>query len=97
MNLEPFQLQKMLNLAAELGAMNVLKQLEPANDYISKSELMQWMKSLKKKPSQIEKLIREGRIQGERKNKNFNSPMIFSKVNIKSSLFADEAYKILNF
>lgn len=85
----------MLKQAAELGAAEYVRSLEPTEDLISKGDVIRWLKRLKKKATLLNEFEEKGMVTGNRIGSHANSMVMYSKAEIKSALFAKDNISIL--
>lgn len=72
--------------AVQIGYMEAIKSYEPAADTIRSSELKQWLKHMFIPWAKFAKLEKAGLIKSFRKGKADNSPLYYSKTQIKEAL-----------
>ena len=72
--------------AVQIGYMQAVKSYEPAADDIRSTEVRQWLKHMLVSWAQFLKLEKTGLIKPYRKGKAANSPLYYSKSEIKKAL-----------
>ena len=72
--------------AVQIGFMQAVKSYEPTADAIRATEVRQWLKHMFISWSQFSKLENAGLIKPFRKGKATNSPLYYSKSEIKQAL-----------
>jgi len=95
--LDFYELKRLLQEAAELGAAANDKMREPTNDLIKQREAYRWLKSLGKEPILLEKMVNGGLIKKKRMGPAINSPICYSKLEIRSVLSSEQLMSVINF
>ena len=80
------EIKSLMADAVQIGYMQAVKSYEPASDAIRATELKQWLKHMLISWAQFTKLEKAGLIKAFRKGKSTNSPLYYSKSEIKQAL-----------
>jgi hypothetical protein len=80
------EIKSLMADAVQIGYMQAVKSYEPASDAIRSTEVKQWLKHMLVSWAQFVKLERAGLIKPYRKGKAANSPLFYSKSEIKQAL-----------
>ena len=80
------ELMSLMADAVQIGYMQAVKSYEPASDAIRSTEVKQWLKHMLVSWTQFVKLENAGLIKPYRKGKAANSPLYYSKSEIKQAL-----------
>lgn len=84
MNIE--DLQSIMIDSFQVGYMEAVKAYEPAQDLIRLSEVKKWLKMMKIDLKRFNTLVRKEVIKPIRKGESRNSPLYYSKKEIKQAL-----------
>ena len=77
------ELQGLIQQAVQLGIMSYKRENEPKQDVLSQRKAMQYVATLGYRPSILKTWEREGLIHGRRLGENDNSPIYYSRAEIK--------------
>lgn len=95
-DLDLYQLKNIMADMAQIGYMKAVKAYEPTKDNVSSRELIRWFNTMNISPSYIKKMESEGLIKGKRKGTSKNSPIYYSRLEIKQALAAIDFNKYIN-
>lgn len=84
MNIE--ELQSIMIDSYQVGYMEAVKAYEPAQDLIRLSEVQRWLKMMKIDLKRFKALVKSEVIKPIRKGESRNSPLYYSKKEIKQAL-----------
>lgn len=84
--MDSIELRSLLADAVQIGYMEAIRVLQPANDELRASEVKAWLKLLKIDWPKFRKLEAAGLIKAYRKGSGNNSPLYYSKSQIKQAL-----------
>lgn len=96
LELDLYQLKNIMADMVQVGYMKAIKVYEPTKDNVSTRELVRWFKVLGIDPSYINKMESEGLIKGKRKGIGKNSPVCYSRLEIKQALATIDLNKYIN-
>lgn len=94
--LDLYQLKNIMADMVQVGYMKAVKCYEPTKDDVSSRELVRWFKTLHIDPSCISKMESEGLIKGSRRGSGKNSPIYYSRLEVKQALSAIDINKYVN-
>lgn len=86
MNIDLNELNAVIADFVQVGFMEAVKAYEPAQDLVRASELDGWLRMMKIDEKKFKSLCRKGIIQAVRKGTGRNSPLYYSKKEIKQAL-----------
>ena len=84
MNIE--EIQSIMIDSYQVGYMEAIKAYEPAQDFIRLSEVKKWLKMMKIDLKRFNVLVHKEIIKPIRKGERRNSPLYYSKTEIKQAL-----------
>lgn len=84
MNIE--EIQSIMIDSYQVGYMEAIKAYEPAQDFIRLSEVKKWLKMMKIDLKRFNILVSKDVIKPIRKGESRNSPLYYSKTEIKQAL-----------
>ncbi len=90
------RLNRLLSDYVQIGYMGAVKAYEPAQDMIRQTEVEKWLKMTYADKDLFRKLVKNGTIKPRRQGTAKNSPLYYSKEEIKRVLSAVNALKIIN-
>nr|WP_302585209.1 hypothetical protein [Paraprevotella clara]DAV71971.1 MAG TPA: hypothetical protein [Caudoviricetes sp.] len=70
----------------QVGYMQAVKAYEPPQDFVRVSEVKQWLKMMRIDIKRFNRLVSDGVIRATRKGTGRNSPLYYSKAEIKQAL-----------
>lgn len=77
-----------LETAFQVGYMEAVKAYEPPQDMLRKTELKKWLALMHIDKRRVQALIDKGLVKPYRKGTGKNSPLYFSKIDIKKAIAA---------
>lgn len=80
------QLAEYISTAFEMGALKAVKAYEPAADMIRTAELEAWCKATATDWRKVRVLMERGKIRARRMGTAKNSPLVYSKEEVKREL-----------
>lgn len=80
--------------SVELGYLQALKAIEPAADTLRQSEVRKWLRTQNIKPSKFDAMVAEGLVRSYRRGSAANSPLYYSKKEIKQALLIGRVEEI---
>lgn len=80
----------------EIGYLQALQAIEPTADELRQSEAKKWLRTQNIKPCQFDAMVEEGLVRGRRKGDAVNSPIYYSKKEIKQALLICRVEEITN-
>lgn len=86
MNIDLNELNAVIADFVQVGFMEAVKAYEPAQDLVRASEVDGWLRMMKIDEKKFKSLCRKGIIQAVRKGTGRNSPLYYSKKEIKQAL-----------
>ena len=86
MNLDLNELNAVIADFVQVGFMEAVKAYEPTQDLVRASEVEDWLHIMKIDEKKFRTLCRKGIIQAVRKGTGRNSPLYYSKKEIKQAL-----------
>ncbi len=84
------RLNRLLSEYVQVGFMGAVKAYEPAQDLIRKADVEKWLKMTYADRGMFKKLVKMGAIKPRRRGTAKNSPLCYSKAEIKRALAAVE-------
>ena len=90
------KLNRLLSDYVQIGYMGAVKAYEPAQDLIRQTEAEKWLKMTYADKGLFKKLVKNGTIKPWRHGTAKNSPLYYSKEEIKRVLSAVKVLKIIN-
>lgn len=92
----PFQeLNAIIADFVQIGYMEAIKAYEPSQDYIRLSEVKGWLKIMRIDKKRFDVLVERGIIKPARRGAGKNSPLYFSKKEIKQALAMSKVSKLI--
>lgn len=85
MNAEDFT--RMIIESYQIGFMEAMRAYEPSNDLVKASEVKSWLKMMHIEQKKFKQLCDSGKMKIIRKGNSKNSPIYYSKSEIKKALF----------
>lgn len=82
------QLCRLLSDYVQVGYMGAVKAYEPAQDWVRQSEVERWLKMTYADGGLFRKLVRSGAVRPKRRGTAKNSPLYYSKEEIRRALAA---------
>lgn len=89
------ELCRMLSDYTQIGFMEAVKAYEPAQDLIRASDLKKWLKMMLIEEKKFKPLVKAGKIRPRKIGKKKNSPIYYSKKQIKSAIAAAKLSTIM--
>lgn len=86
MNIELQELNAMIADFVQVGYMQAVKAYEPSQDLIRLTEVKKWLKMMKIELKKFNTLVSKGIIKPVRKGESRNSPLYYSKKEIKQAI-----------
>lgn len=86
MNIDLNELNAVIADFVQVGFMEAVRAYEPAQDLVRASEVEDWLRMMKIDEKKFKSLCRRGIIQTVRKGTGRNSPLYYSKKEIKQAL-----------
>ena len=86
MYVDKTELMRIMADAVQIGYMQAIKAYEPANDAIRCTKIKQWLKHMLIPQKHFDTLVKSGMITPFRKGTARNSPLFYSKSEIKKAL-----------
>lgn len=86
MNIELQELNAMIADFVQVGYMQAVKAYEPSQDLIRLTEVKKWLKMMKIELKKFNALVSKGIIKPVRKGESRNSPLYYSKKEIKQAI-----------
>lgn len=80
----------------EIGYLNALQAIEPSCDELRQAEVKKWLKTQNIRLTRFDALVSEGMVRGRRKGKAVNSPIYYSKKEIKQALLVCKVEELTN-
>lgn len=80
---------------AQIGYMEAVRTYEPPQDTIRKSEVYNWLKMMRVDFKTFNALVRKGLIKPRRSGTGVNSPLVYSKKEIKQALATARINKLV--
>lgn len=77
----------------QAGFMEAVRAYEPVQDEVRKTEVRAWLRFMRIDVKAFRALEREGLVKAMRKSEGKNSPLYYSKAEIKKALAAAKLYK----
>lgn len=94
--LDLYQLKNIISDMVQVGYMNAVKCYEPTKDSISRREVARWFVNMNLDTELIRQMEDVGLIKGKRKGSGRNSPIYYSKEEIKQALCTIQMNKYIN-
>jgi hypothetical protein len=79
------ELSGLLAAAVQIGFMEAVKCYEPSKDMVRKNEVLGWLKMMNIDPKRFQALCKTGEIKPFRQGTGVNSPLYYSKKDIKQA------------
>ena len=93
--IELSELAAMIADFVQIGHMEAVKSYEPARDMVRKSELKPWLRMMNVDERRFDSIVKAGMVTPRRKGKSANSPIYYSKKEIKQALATDKVNAIV--
>lgn len=93
--INPNELYSVIEDLVQVGFMQAVKSYEPAQDRIRKTEVKKWLKMMRIDEKTFNKLCEKERIKPFRVGSGKNSPLFFSKKDIKQAVVSTKVVSIL--
>lgn len=90
------RLNRLLSDYVQIGYMGAVKAYEPAQDMIRQTDVENWLKMTYADKDLFRKLVKSGAIKPKRHGSAKNSPLYYSKEEIKRALSAVKVLKVIN-
>lgn len=94
--LDLYQLKNIIADMVQVGCMAAIKTYEPTKDVISKREAVRWLEVMNIPSRVLREMEKEGLVIGKRKGAGKNSPIYYSKAEIKQALSTIKINKYIN-
>lgn len=92
----PFEdLRNMITDAVEVGFMKAVRTYDPDTDSIRATQVKSWLKRNNVEPKLFQSLIDDGSIVGRRKGTAKNSPIYYSKEEIRQAVMSVKQASVL--
>ena len=96
LTIELTDLNAMIADFVQIGYMEAVKAYEPTRDMVRQSELKGWLKFMNVDKERFDRVVAAGLVRPIRKGKSANSPVYYSKEEIKHALTVDKIDGIVN-
>lgn len=95
MNLDFNDFRRAIEDFVQVGYMQAIKTYEPAQDRVRQSEIKKWLKLNLIDSKTFDKMIKAGVIRPFRIGRSLNSPLYFSKAEIKKAIAMQRAHQAI--
>lgn len=93
--IELSELAAMIADFVQIGYMEGVRAYEPSRDLVRKSELKPWLRMMNVDERRFDSIVKAGMVTPRRKGKSVNSPIFYSKKEIKQALATDKVNAIV--
>lgn len=91
----PFdELCRIMSDFTQIGFMEAIKAYEPTQDRIRSREIKNWLKIMRIDEKKFNALVKEGKIKARHNGVGKNSPLYYSKKEIKAAITAAKIFSI---
>lgn len=82
------EMMPLIEEAVQVGYMQAVKSYEPWQDEIRKTDVLRWLRFMRIDTKIFTRLVEKGMVKPFRKGVGTNSPLYYSKVEIKRAMMA---------
>lgn len=90
------ELGRLLTDYVQVGYAEAVRAYEPTRDLVRRSELLSWLKFIHADIDEFRRLEKRGDIRARRKGKADNSPLFYSKSEVKRAMALLRVYRTAN-
>lgn len=95
MNVRLEELYGIIRSYTQVGFMEAIRAYDPLQDKLRASEIKKWLKINHIPYKEFQGLVKRGIVVGFKQGKGKNSPLLFSKREIKEAIATAQLYKII--